>query len=182
MDSEGIKVMHAIPGRIRFKVPQVRENPLFADQIEQRLATIPGIQKVTINPLTSSVLVLYDTVVTASPESFHALAGPLSALFPGVAVKDLEALHTRLTNGTSATSPLATSVRAFFASLNAKVNTATAGTADLKLLLPLVLFALGVRSLLLSEKRISPTWYDFLWFALGTYFMLNPKPEERQPE
>jgi len=181
MDNEGLTVVHAIPGRIRLKVPQVRDSPLFANQIEQRLATIPGIQKVTINPLTSSVLVLYDTAVVASPESFQAFAEPLSALFPGVAVKDLETLQAMLTNGTSAVPPLATGVRAFFASLNAQVNTTTAGAADLKLLLPLALFALGIRSLLVSEKRISPTWYDFLWFALGTYFMLNPKPEERQP-
>ena len=182
MDSEGITVVHAIPGRIRLKVSQVRENPLVAHQIEQRLATIPGVQKVSVNPLTSSVLILYDTAVVTSPESFQTLAEPLSALLPGVAVKDLETLQTMLTNGTSVVPPLATSVRSFFASVNAKVNTTTAGAADLKLLLPLALFALGIRSLLVSDKRVLPTWYDFLWFALGTYFMLNPKPEERHPE
>lgn len=181
MDSDGLKVAHAIPGRIRLKVPQVRDNPPFATQIEQRLISIPGVQKVVVNPLTSSVLVLYDPAVAASPESFQALAEPLSTLFPGVAVKDLETLQSMLTNGTSAVPPLAASVRTFFASLNTKVSTSTGGAADLKLLLPLALFALGIRSLLVAEKRVFPTWYDLLWFALGTYFMLNPKPEERQP-
>ncbi len=181
MDSEGIKVVHAIPGRIRLKVSQIRENPLFADQIEQRLATIPGVQKVTINPLTSSVLVLYDTAVVASPESLQALAGPLSLLFPGLTAKDLETVQTMATNGTGAVPPLAAGIRTFFSSLNTKLSTTTDGAADLKLVLPLALFALGIRSLLVSEKRLFPTWYDFFWFALGTYFMLNPRPEERQP-
>jgi hypothetical protein len=51
---------------------------------------------------------------------------------------------------------------------------------DLKVLVPLLLFGLGIRSLIKSEKLPAPTWYDFLWFALGTYFMLNPKPGEGQ--
>jgi hypothetical protein len=27
-----------------------------------------------------------------------------------------------------------------------------------------------------------PTWYDFFWFSLGTYFMLHAKPGEGQHE
>jgi hypothetical protein len=50
------------------------------------------------------------------------------------------------------------------------------GGIDLKLLLPLTLFVLGVRGLLVAQKVPFPAWYDLLWFAFGTYFMLN-RPE-----
>jgi hypothetical protein len=66
----------------------------------------------------------------------------------------------------------------FFGVLNTRVNALTSGGADLKILLPLTLFLLGVRGVLTSEKLILPTWYDLLWFSLGTFFMLNPKPGE----
>ena len=49
------------------------------------------------------------------------------------------------------------------------------GNADLKILLPLTLFLLGVRGVLVSEQLALPTWYDLLWFSLGTFIMLNPR-------
>jgi hypothetical protein len=176
MDAEGIKVVHALPGRIRLKVAQVRENPALANQIQQRLTGVQGIQKVEVNPLTGSVLVLYDATATASPDSLRALAEPLAALFPGFELKDLEPWQSLSANGAGAVPPLAGGIRSFFSSLNTGVETVTGGSADLKVLLPLTLFFLGIRGLLVSEKPVSPTWYDLLWFALGTYFMLNPMP------
>lgn len=181
MDTEEIKIVHALPGRIRLKVAQVREDPTFASQLQQKLGAIQGVYKVEANPLTGSVLILYDAAVTTSSDSLRALAEPLSHLFPGFEEKNLEPLLSASANGTNAPPPLADSIRTFFASLNTRVNSVTGGSADLRILLPLALFLLGIRGLLSSEKRGVPTWYDLLWFALGTYFMLNPNPDERQP-
>jgi hypothetical protein len=180
MDVEGIKVVHALPGRIRLKVAQVRENPTFASQLRARLGAIQGIQKVEVNPLTGSVLVFYDAKAVASPEALHSFAEPLVALLPGLTLKDLESLQSLSANGSQTAPPLSGGIRTLFGTLNAGVHTATGGNVDLKLLLPLALFILGIRGLLVSEKTVFPAWYDYLWFALGTYFMLNPRPEEGQ--
>jgi hypothetical protein len=53
--------------------------------------------------------------------------------------------------------------------------------ADLGILVPLALGVLGVRSLLVSEKTLFPSWHDYLWFAFSTYFILNrvDSPQER---
>ncbi len=179
-DVEGIRVVHAIPGRIRLKVAQVRENPALASEIQTRLAAVHGIRQVEVNPLTSSVLVLYDAQNTASPDALAALAEPLTALFPGFDLKDSAAWQPSSTNGASPVPSLAGGISSFFGALNSGVNQVTGGNADLKILLPLALFLFGVRGLLVSEKLTSPTWYDLFWFSLGTFFMLNPRPGEKQ--
>ncbi len=182
MDTAASKIVHAIPGRIRLKVAQVRDNPVLAVQIQKSLASIAGVQKVETSVRTGSVLILYDAVALSSPEGFHASVEPLAALFPGLTLPDFDAWQS-FTNGAAgatALPPIAGAIRSFFGNLNAGVEQATAGGIDLKVLAPLLLLGLGIRSLLTSEKLVSPTWYDFLWFALGTYFMLNPKPGEEQ--
>ena len=68
-DIGNIQVVHAIPGRIRLKVAQVRKNPVLASEIQTRLATVQGIRQVEVNPLTGSVLMLYEAQDAAAPDS-----------------------------------------------------------------------------------------------------------------
>jgi hypothetical protein len=79
----------------------------------------------------------------------------------------------RVDNGNGNATPMAERLAAAFGGLNARVRDSTGGV-DLKLLLPLTLFLLGLRELLAAGKGVLPTWYDLLWFAFGTFFMLNP--------
>ncbi|HEV8712727.1 MAG TPA: hypothetical protein VGX03_07875 [Candidatus Binatia bacterium] len=180
-DVGGIRVVHAIPGRIRLKVAQVRKNPALASEIQTRLATVHGIRQVEVNPLTGSVLMLYEAQDVASSDSLRTLAEPLAALFPGFDLKDFIAEQPSSTDGTSSVPSLAGGVASFFSALNSEVKQVTGGNADLRILLPLALFLFGVGGVLMSEKLPLPTWYDLLWFSLGTFFMLNPRlGEERQ--
>ena len=39
--------------------------------------------------------------------------------------------------------------------------------------MPASLFVGGLVRLIASKKVISPAWYDYLWFAFGTYCTLN---------
>jgi hypothetical protein len=83
-------------------------------------------------------------------------------------------------NGLASTSP-AEAVAAFSRRLNERLEAATGGAVDLKFLLPASLFAGGLLRLVASRKVPSPTWYDFLWFAFGTYFTLNRGPGPDTP-
>jgi len=53
--------LHALDGRIRVKSALVKRAPHKAAALEQQLRSHPGITEVTVNPITGSVLVLYDT-------------------------------------------------------------------------------------------------------------------------
>jgi hypothetical protein len=52
--------VHALEGRLRIKVPEVKGAPLKARDIEGHLALCPGVEEVSANPITGSVLVLYN--------------------------------------------------------------------------------------------------------------------------
>lgn len=182
MNASAITVAHAMPGRVRLKVAYLRHDAAFANELRQKLAALPGVQEVELRPRTGSVVILYDTVVFGAGDALQSLLEPLTSLFPGLVAEDANAFVTLAATGTATAGmpSVGESVRAFFAGINDNLRHATGGSVDLNMLLPLTLFALGVRSLVKSHKLTSPTWYDFLWFALGTYFMLNPKPNEKQ--
>ena len=57
--------MHVLEGRLRIKVPEVKGAPDRARQIERQLSLIEGIEDVTANPVTGSVLIFYDRQRTA---------------------------------------------------------------------------------------------------------------------
>jgi hypothetical protein len=51
-----VQILHAIPGRIRFKMRQVKEHPAFANQLEQTLARMQMVKWskiVTVQPVTT---------------------------------------------------------------------------------------------------------------------------------
>jgi len=56
-----VQILHAIPGRIRFRMSQVKENAAFAKQLEQSLACMQMVKWSKINPQTGSVLIGYDS-------------------------------------------------------------------------------------------------------------------------
>jgi Heavy metal associated domain 2 len=168
----GIKVVHAIPGRVRVKISRLKEEPAFAREIQERLSAVRGIQQVEVNPVTGSVLVLYDRTALESLDSLLSLAAWFSSLFPDLEFGELESWLTSA-NGNGNATALTEHLSSFFGGLNTKVSETTGGI-DLKLLLPLSLFLLGVRGMLVAGKGVFPAWYDLLWFAFGTFFMLNP--------
>ena len=56
-----VQILHAIPGRIRFRMSQVKENAAFAHQLEQTLARMQRVTWSKINPRTGSVPIGYDS-------------------------------------------------------------------------------------------------------------------------
>ncbi|HXG18526.1 MAG TPA: hypothetical protein VNN62_05565 [Methylomirabilota bacterium] len=178
METAAITLVHAIPGRVRLKIPELRDNAALAARLRERLTVVTGVQWVAANSRTGSLVIQYDPVTIASPESRRALLSPLTAIFPAAVLPNFETW--RAPNEESAFPPLAAGIRSFFHNVNEKLQHATGGHTDLRVLAPLLLLGLGLRAIVKSDKLAPPAWYDFLWFAFGSYFMLNPRPGEGQ--
>jgi hypothetical protein len=56
-----LKIEHQVPGRVRMKIPSGKGNPELLKQVSETFAVIPGIEHVTVNPVTGSVVLYYDT-------------------------------------------------------------------------------------------------------------------------
>jgi Heavy metal associated domain 2 len=65
--------VHAINGRIRVKVPEVKRSLKFARRIEAWLGSFEGIHEVRANPVTGNVLILHDPERIAGREILAAL-------------------------------------------------------------------------------------------------------------
>ena len=51
---------HCVPGRMRVKIPALKSQPDYGEEVKSLLEGIDGVSVVTFNPLTGSVVVLFD--------------------------------------------------------------------------------------------------------------------------
>jgi hypothetical protein len=175
MGGSGVRLVHAIRGRVRFKLDQIKGDPARAEEVRGHLSIISGIKHVEANPLTGSVLAVYDPSAV-EPFDFHCSVA--SAL--GISLSEVEASDSRVwfgegQDGSTPSKPITVSstLRSVVGELNDGVGRLTGGVANLRDFVPFALFLLGVRSLLVTEKTVFPSWYDYFWFAFSTYFILN---------
>ncbi len=174
MEIEGLKVVHALPGRVRLKVAKVKGNPALARQAQERLAKVPGIRQVEAKSGTGSLLIHYDTEHLLSLASMEILSTTLGELFPEIEIATLMAGLMSLTEnpGAGTGSAIAGGITDTFGAINTGIGKVTGGL-DLKLLVPVALIFLGLRGLWTSEKFISPSWSNLLWFGFASFVMLN---------
>jgi len=174
MESKGLRVVHALPGRVRLKVPKVKGNQTLARQAEKKLAQVPGIEQVEAKANTGSLLLHYDTEALCAEASMGILEATLGELFPEIEVFSLITGLACLgkSPGTDPGVSLAEGITGSFRALNARVSQLTGGL-DLKVLVPLALIFLGLRGLWQSEKVTAPSWSNLLWFGFASFVMLN---------
>ncbi len=174
MTIQGVKVVHAMPGRVRLKVDKVKGNPAFAEKAQARLGQLPGIKQVEAKPLTGSVLIYYDAAALLAEGALAALTDGFSELFPemGAAAMNLglESMIGHLATGEKTLS--SSNLMKSLGNINTEVARITGGY-DLKLLIPMTLLFFGVRSLWTSKKVTFPAWYDYAWFAFASFTLLN---------
>lgn len=51
---------HGLDGRMRIEVPEIKDSPAMADELERQLAKLNGVAHVQVNPVIGDVLVLFD--------------------------------------------------------------------------------------------------------------------------
>jgi hypothetical protein len=179
MATQDIVVVHAIPGRLRLKVAKIKGDPALARKAQNALIRVPGVKQVEAQPLTGSVLIHYELAEVLTEEAAMALTDAFSRLFPEIdtaaLVRGIESLLEHLASG-GALEPTV-SLRQTLTALSTKM-TGLLGDIDLRLLIPLTLLTLGLRSLLISKPRPLPSWYDYFWYGFSTFFILNPRRNE----
>ncbi|MEZ4864972.1 MAG: hypothetical protein R3C14_26900 [Caldilineaceae bacterium] len=171
-----VQVTHFSPGRIRVKLPQLKGNGAQGKQIEQALATVEGVDQVTFSPTTGSLLVLYVPEAGASPAAALAMAKSIGLIPQEMEWEQLRAPYSGSTNDANrdgSSSTVADDIRSFFQSLNTSVDEVSAGKADLKDLLPLMLALLGIGRLLSAERLLFPAWYDYFWYAFSAFMIFD---------
>ena len=66
--------LHAIDGRIRIRIPTVKNFPQKATELEREISSLhESIEQVDANPVTGSILILYDARLAKQHDIFTAL-------------------------------------------------------------------------------------------------------------
>ncbi len=65
--------VHSLNGRLRIKIPEIKGNPIKAQEIEDQFDLITGMQQVSANPITGSLLFIYDPHLLKQGEIFRGL-------------------------------------------------------------------------------------------------------------
>jgi hypothetical protein len=171
------QVVHHVPGRMRIKVPFLKDLSVDPQQVNELLLPIDGLRKVDFSPITGSVLLHYDPEMY---EDFSRQLGEYIQTSMGLGLVTavsrngsgrLNSGHSgRLATGISDTQ-LARHIKGLCGQLNQEIRAATDDAADLKSLLPLGLAAIALLNI--GSAATTPLWVTLGIFSFTSFAILN---------
>ncbi|MGQ9687067.1 MAG: HMA2 domain-containing protein [Thiobacillaceae bacterium] len=81
-----VRIVHALPGRVRLKVAAIKGKPGHAERLREVFAQVPGVQAIEYNTLTGSVLIRYDSRRLRAEDAAGRLRIVLQEHLPGLDV------------------------------------------------------------------------------------------------
>jgi hypothetical protein len=174
------RVVHHVPGRIRFRVSADHGDPRLLEKIQRALGEISDVSRVRLNHLTGSVVIEYDpkyyaTMVerAAKATAQHELIRLMS---PEAAEFDSAVRFIQIElQGLARHSLTAKYLMGALYLINLQLKHTTGNVIDLRVLLPLCLTAY---SLVSDKEKPSPLWVTLLIFSFNAFVSLHPpKPE-----
>ena len=176
-----LQIAHQVPGRIRMKVPSAKENPELLDQIKQTFSVIPGVQEVTVNPTTGSVVLHYDT---EHHDEFHGRLQHHTGGHYKPPTNEIDALANKIEQEAEYLAEHSHSAKVivdFFKDFDNGIKVASGNVVDLKILL-----AAGIAGFTIFEVGASaatPVWVTLSIFALNHMIQANmAKADDAEPE
>ncbi len=146
-----VQTAHWMPGRVRFRVPSLPEQPSQVDLVRDTLPTLDGVESVEVNAATGSVLVGYREGQVEPELLFAALVRLLG-------------LEEEL--GQTPRPGIVKELRSFVDSLNRVVYDRTGGLLDFTSALMILLAAIGITKLLREGKAAVPAGFTLLWWGM----------------
>jgi Heavy metal associated domain 2 len=150
--TDALTVVHALPGRVRLRVPARADD----EGLAQAVSALDGVAGCTWTPRTRSLLVRYEPAVIDTATIAERVAAHTGVATPA---RDPERAPVP---------PFAELVPSLFARVNERLARATRGTVDLATGVPLALVAWAAIELL--RGRTAPlAWSSALWYAHGLF-------------
>jgi len=145
-----ITLVHTLPGRSRFQLPLLVGQKEAGQKLALRLQEVDGVTSATVQPVTGSVLLVYDPAIL-TPDVLAAALVRLLGLEQAFSGKVEPALGREL--------------REWAKSLNVAVYQKTGGVLDLRTTLMLGLVAIAIKKALAQRSLALPASFTLLWWA-----------------
>jgi hypothetical protein len=154
-------ILHQVPGRIRLRVKEKRQDWSYFEEARRRLESLSGIAEVRVNATTGTILLLH-------PQR------PFGTLEPQL--RGLELFDLR--EGSEPETPALAPVLKGISTVGQAIDGETSGSIDLRTLLFVALVLLAVRQMMRGDL-LGPA-LPLLWNALE--MILRPAPADTQPK
>lgn len=154
-EKEPLRVINAIPGRVRlcFRTDKSDEPDL------DRFLTIRGVEEVTFNKITKSLLVIYNAKIISKDELFKEIEKAFPKIILCFNSEDLEQIENNA---------LSHLIYSSVGKINKRTNNGLKGYADLTSIIPAAFLLWGIEELI--RNPVMPRWYDILRAAEGMFF------------
>lgn len=161
-----VAVVHALPGRVRLRVPLLHDHAALAEAIAAAAAALAGVERVEVRAYTGSVLCSYDPA-RASEEAI--LRAVKQAAASGGAAPDPATERRRLSRIARRGPGVTQAAAALFKGVDADLLRATDGRLDLADATALGLLAIAGAKVVTSRTLPLPSWFDLLWYAYNVF-------------
>ncbi len=152
-------IAHSIVGRLRLKIPSRRGDGAYLKKIAEEFSSLPGIEQVTVNPETSSILFLHGL---EKEMIMRHLSG--SGLF-------------QLSPSPVAPASLHRGVESCFREVSGKIENVTGGTLGASELAFLALLGAGGIQITRGNLTAIP-WYAAFWYAFNIFLKSDRQKKE----
>jgi len=175
-----VQIAHQVPGRIRLKVPKVKDNPELVDQIKQMFTAIPGIEEVAVNATTGSVVLHYDT---EHHDQFHGHLQHHTGGHFKPPTNEIDALANRIEQEAEYLAEHSHTARVvvdYCKDFDRGIKVATGNSVDLKIVL-----AAGIAGFTLLEvgaTAATPVWVTLSVFALNHMIQAGTGADDDGPD
>lgn len=142
-------ICHAVPGRIRFRIPNKRRDTAYFYRLHEKFSSVQCIEQVNVNPLTGSLLLQY--------------SGDLQRIMEQIKQYRLFDVVSKSPRNEDS---LAERTSASLQALNEQIRARSAGELDFWSLVFLTLIGMSVVQLVKGNIVVPAT--TLLWYALAT--------------
>jgi hypothetical protein len=174
--SDLARVEHALPRRVRLVAPLLVDHPAACERVARALAAGGAFARVTVRPLTGSVL-LEDDEACLDP---GALVERLRALVETEHDEAGRLLGAVGTGDHPSPTRVARAVVRAASGINADVGARFDHRVDLGTLLPVFFAVAGVAELGVSGKMPVPSWFNLLWWSMRAFMTFNLRAVEEE--
>lgn len=175
-----LELAHQVPGRVRMKIASAKGNPDLLKEIAETFNLIPGIERVTVNATTGSVVLHYNS---DRHDEFHDRLRPHYQATPAqdyapprteidALARNIEAEADFLADHSHS----AKLIVDLFKKYDQELRSATGNTVDLKVALAVGI--IGVTVFELGASAATPVWLTFTVFTLNHIIEMN-QPRQR---
>ena len=169
-------IAHQVPGRVRMKIPAAKGNPELLRQIGETFAAIPGIERITCNPATGSVVMHYDV---DRHDEFH---GRMNQAIPQAPATELDSIANKIEQEAEFLAKHSQSARAvvdFFKKFDNEIRVATGNTVDLKIALAVAIIGFTVFEV--GTAAATPVWVTLSLFVLNHVIEMHASHDSGGP-